>query len=253
MGQSFSKHVHQGYCIGLVESGAHGFYCKGRNHVGLPGSIILVNSDEVHTGHNASEVLWCYHAIYPQPKHIAWALEREGGDSVDLPWFSQSVVEDTSSAFQIARLVRSLTDDDSALSKQCQFVHLITQLVGRFSRSRNSMAVGREKIKINYIKQQLQDRLLDDVSLVELAEDVDWSPSYLNRAFKKVVGLPPHAFQVQCRIEQAQRYLERGLTVVEAALASGFSDQSHLHRHFIRSTGITPGIYRSGFKQVKDL
>jgi AraC-like DNA-binding protein len=251
-GQSFSKHVHQGYCIGLVETGAHGFYCKGANHVGPPGSIILVNADEVHTGHNAREytkdVLWCYHAMYPDPEKIRWALEYDNDDKVNLPWFVDPVAKDPVSARLLANLFRSFAMGESILSRQCQFVTLVAQLADRFSRSRHEKNVGNENIKINYVKEQLLDRLVDDISLSELAEGIGWSPSYLNRVFKKVIGLPPHAFQIQKRVEKAREYLEAGLNVSDAALSSGFADQSHLHRHFIKTVGVTPGSYRIACK-----
>lgn len=38
--------------------------------------------------------------------------------------------------------------------------------------------------------------------------------------------------------------VEAGQPIAEAAAATGFADQSHLHRHFQRSLGVTPGEYR---------
>jgi transcriptional regulator GlxA family with amidase domain len=37
--------------------------------------------------------------------------------------------------------------------------------------------------------------------------------------------------------------LERGVAVAEVAQATGFFDQSHLHRHFRRTLGMTPARY----------
>jgi transcriptional regulator GlxA family with amidase domain len=49
------------------------------------------------------------------------------------------------------------------------------------------------------------------------------------------------------RIRVARRLLESGETIAQAALATGFADQSHLHRHFQRSLGITPATYQQRF------
>ena len=38
-----------------------------------------------------------------------------------------------------------------------------------------------------------------------------------------------------------------------AASGSGFHDQSHLHRHFVRNFGLTPGAYASATVSVKDV
>ena len=59
--------------------------------------------------------------------------------------------------------------------------------------------------------------------------------------------LPPHAFQVAHRIRKARRLLEAGETIADVAAATGFADQSHLHRHFQRGLGLTPGEYRRIF------
>jgi AraC-like DNA-binding protein len=66
----------------------------------------------------------------------------------------------------------------------------------------------------------------------------------LVRLFRERTGLPPHALQVAHRIRAARRLLEAGQTIAAAAAATGFVDQSHLHRHFQRSLGVTPGEYQ---------
>jgi transcriptional regulator GlxA family with amidase domain len=60
-------------------------------------------------------------------------------------------------------------------------------------------------------------------------------------------GLPPHALQLALRIRKARRLLESGESIADVAAATGFADQSHLHRHFQRSLGLTPGEYRRSF------
>lgn len=63
----FSKHTHEGYCIGVIEEGAQSFFRTGQLHVAPKGDIILVNADEIHTGSSAVESGWRYRAIYPTP------------------------------------------------------------------------------------------------------------------------------------------------------------------------------------------
>ena len=41
--------------------------------------------------------------------------------------------------------------------------------------------------------------------------------------------------------------LEAGETIAQTAAATGFADQSHLHRHFQRSLGLTPATYQRRF------
>jgi AraC family transcriptional regulator len=50
---------------------------------------------------------------------------------------------------------------------------------------------------------------------------------------------------LQRRLEHVEQLLhETRLPLSEIALAAGFSDQSHLSRHFRRSTGMPPSLAR---------
>jgi AraC-like DNA-binding protein len=69
------------------------------------------------------------------------------------------------------------------------------------------------------------------------------SPYYFARAFESEIGVPPHAYLEGVRIRKAREFLDRGDTIVSAALSVGYSDQSHLTRRFKRFLGITPGQY----------
>jgi AraC-like DNA-binding protein len=62
----------------------------------------------------------------------------------------------------------------------------------------------------------------------------------LTRLFRAAYGLPPH--------RSARRLLERGVAPGEVAQQTGFVDQSHLHRHFTRTLGITPGAYAAALR-----
>lgn len=67
---------------------------------------------------------------------------------------------------------------------------------------------------------------------------------HLIRLFRAAKGASPHGYLVQLRLEHARRLLAAGCSIVDAALASGFSDQSHLTRQFRARFGVTPGLYR---------
>jgi AraC-like DNA-binding protein len=81
------------------------------------------------------------------------------------------------------------------------------------------------------------------VSLAELAGVAGLSRFQLVRQFARATGLTPHAYLIQRRIEAARVLLARGSALADAAAASGFADQSHMTRIFIRTYGITPGAY----------
>jgi AraC-like DNA-binding protein len=92
-------------------------------------------------------------------------------------------------------------------------------------------------------------RLMDDISLSEVAAACGLSPNYFARAFKKSMGAPPHRWLLLQRVLHAQvllRDAERSLS--DVAADCGFADQSHFTRVFTGLIGTSPGAWR---KQVR--
>jgi len=82
-----------------------------------------------------------------------------------------------------------------------------------------------------------------DVSLNDIAEAVHLSPFHAARLFKQALGVSPHQYVIQVRVNSARSLLSAGSgeqSLAEVASAVGFADQSHLTRHFKRLLGITP-------------
>lgn len=96
----------------------------------------------------------------------------------------------------------------------------------------------------------LCDHRCDAVTLDELAAVAGISRFRLLRAFKKRYGVPPHAFQIQLRIEQARTMLRGGIHPAQVSAEMGFYDQSHFGRHFRRIVGVTPIHYAYGCRTV---
>ena len=83
------------------------------------------------------------------------------------------------------------------------------------------------------------------ISLARLSALCGIGRYWLIKAFKASHGVTPYAYLTDIRVRHALALLRTGTPVAEAALACGFSDQSHLSRMLKRSTGITPGRFRS--------
>ena len=64
-----------------------------------------------------------------------------------------------------------------------------------------------------------------------------WS---LSRDFRALYGTSPYRFVTLRRLDSFRRLILDGFTLVDAALAAGFHDQSHMTRHFTRSYGVSP-------------
>ena len=104
---------------------------------------------------------------------------------------------------------------------------------------------GLSPARTHRIREYINSNLDQNITLEALAEMAGLSTHHFARAFKQTLGMPPHSYVLQRRIERAQQMLRNtDLPMSEIALSAGFSDQSHLARHFRRITGMSPSVVR---------
>lgn len=245
--RTFGKHSHEGFTIGVIEEGAQSFYRSGSQHIAPTGTIILVNADDIHDGHAETHGGWAYQALYPLPQQLGelTLAMTEGREST--PYFPLPVVFDPQLANALKTAIQASSDPYcSRLQRETWMLQALQQLVSRHARSRPQVAKrGRALSQLLRVKDFLDQHPCADLSLQELAQLATLSPYHMARAFKQQFGLPPHAYQVQVRLRRAKQLLRQGLPSTQVAQECGFHDQSHLHRHFVRAMGATPGQYQS--------
>jgi AraC family transcriptional regulator len=94
---------------------------------------------------------------------------------------------------------------------------------------------------IDYIEAHLGDEL----GLADLAQLAGMSTHHFAHCFKASVGMPPHRYVRQCRLDTAARLLtSSSLPIADIALSLGFPSQSHFTQAFRQHTGMTPGAAR---------
>jgi transcriptional regulator GlxA family with amidase domain len=104
---------------------------------------------------------------------------------------------------------------------------------------------GLPPLVVQRICEYIESHLDQKIGLEALAAMAGLSTHYFARAFHQTVGVPPHSFLLSRRLDRAERMLRQTqLPLSEIAVATGFSDQSHLARHFRRRTGMSPRLAR---------
>ena len=68
--QTFSKHFHEGFAVGCIESGAMRFNYRGESVVAAKGQVNLVVPGEAHDGHGADREGWAYRMFYLRPEAL---------------------------------------------------------------------------------------------------------------------------------------------------------------------------------------
>ena len=122
----------------------------------------------------------------------------------------------------------------------------------------NGHAVGRRPVEIHrgglgstrlrWIKELVDAKLEDDLSLDEMAQSVGLSTAHFARMFRKATGETPHQFVLRQRIERAKAMLHnRATRVLDVAVACGFKSQQHFAQVFRDMCGLSPTEYRQDF------
>ena len=95
------------------------------------------------------------------------------------------------------------------------------------------------------VREYVEVHLGESIDLAMLATAAGLSVHHFARQFKQSIGVAPHHYLTQKRVERAQEMLaQTDLSLSEVAYAAGFSDQSHLARHFRHMLGTTPREFR---------
>jgi len=243
--QIFSRHIHEEYSLGMIEAGGNEFYYRGETHLAAQGQVFVIQPGEVHTGHSYLQSGFRYRAFYPsieQLQQIQYQLTGKWGQP---PYFPKGVIQDPELARQIQSLHQLLEYSDFSLERETSFILILARLIERHATKHSGMMQpGREPAAIQQVRDYLADHYQENVTLDALSQLTGLSSYYLARTFSKTVGMPPHAYLNQVRVHRAKAFLQAGISIQEVALETGFSDQSHLTRHFKKFLGMTPGQCR---------
>lgn len=248
----FLPHVHEGYVVALIESGAERFRYRGAEHVAPLGTLAVVNPDEVHTGRRAADSGWSYRVFYPSFDLIRELAEDMGGWSGGTPFFPEAVVDDPRLVQPLRALHLALAAPSTALERESRWLDVMGVLLRRHARGMNRRSPGSGGDAVARVRELLREQLDGQVSLGRLAAESGLSTWHLNRMFRQRYGLPPHAYHLQLRLARARLWLQTPMPIAEISARLGFADQAHLSRLFKRMSGLSPAAYRRAARMPQE-
>jgi AraC-like DNA-binding protein len=214
-----------------------------------PGQLVAWDPSGPHAGAAVDGRPWSARVLVLEVAALAAiAGDEESLLAGDIA-FPDPVVSDPELARDFLALHRRLETPSTRLERDERLAAWLRALIERTSGARPPASSRRphDDRAVRRACDYLGDHPARNVGLDELAAAAGIGKFRLIRLVRDRTGLPPHALQVAHRIHHARRLLERGETIAHTAAATGFTDQSHLHRHFQRSLGLTPGAYRRRF------
>lgn len=231
-----APHTHAHAYYSLLLSGAYDETSEGRVRECVPATVVFHTPGESHSDRfrAAGGRLFCveigpswldrvrsYGAALDEPAHVT------GGA---MAWIAQRLYRE----FKADDLASSLAIEGLALELASES----TRLAAAPSRHAPAWLTRAEEL--------LRDRFLEEVRISEIAVEIGVHPVHFTRAFRAFAGCTPGEFVRRLRLDYAARLiLTTRRSIVDVALACGFSSQSHFTTAFKRHTGLTPAAYRA--------
>ena len=228
------------HVVGLVLAGGMQVRRSGRLHRFGPGDLSVWDPSARHEGRPWRSPRWEARLI---------VLEPHGADDPEPPGrlaLASPRVRDRRLARGFLALHAALEEPAWALERDTLLHEWLRALAGDAPAGRERVA--RRDPALRRACELLGDDLARNLALADVAAAAGVSRHRLTRLFRAAYGLPPHRFVLAQRIRAARRLLERGVAPAEVAAQTGFFDQSHLHRHFTRTLGMTPASYAAALR-----
>ena len=240
----YTLHTHDTYAIGVITYGSEVFQRGRRLWTGYPGQIVIVNPGEVHDGYGGDERGWMYSVFYPASSLLLHAHDQAEDAHDNVPYFPHGVIQDGYLFDLMLCLHQTLEKSPSRLERDSRFLWTMAQLVSRHAaQPLLEHPLGQEPQPMRRARDYIQHNYAENITLKELAAISGLSPYHFLRVFRRDMGLTPHAYLNHIRVLRARDLLQQSCPIAQAAVNVGFVDQSHLHRHFKRIVGVTPGQY----------
>lgn len=240
--RAFAPHYHPAWVVGCVLAGARRFWVRGREYRAGAGDVVILRPGEVHACAPAGGAPFVWRGFH----------FREGSATSD---FLESLTRSHPSLVPVCTgedmldellAVHTLMGGGTpAEIKRSRLLAALARLgqCGREADADHAAPTPAEPA-LEALRSHLAAHAGERMSLGDMAVMARMGKFRLVRAFARMTGATPYRYLESARVNRAQELLARGLPPAEAALESGFADQSHLTRAFRTRLGVTPGACR---------
>ena len=248
------RHAHAEYQLCVAFGFPGEYHYRGGRHPVPIGTLTVLHPGEAHVVRDPydRDAAATYLMMYVTPGGFAEVASQIAGRVQPDPFFGEPVVSDSDLVRLFVALSIASRRAGPGLLADELLVELLTRMVERHTRVRGDDRRPRgARAAVARARAYLEERYDEPIRLRELASVVHLSPHRLNRIFSDEVGVPPHRYQLDVRIDRVKRQLVRGEDIAATAAAAGFADQAHMSRHFRRLVGLPPGRYRRATRQER--
>lgn len=243
--QPFPNHFHDYYVIGYIEAGTRCLSCKNKDYIIKTGDILLFNPNDNHSCAQCGGTL-DYRGLNISKDVMLFLAEEITGEK-DLPGFTEHVVRGGELQCYLRTLHQMIMEGSREFEKEEILLFLISELIAEYGQPFDK-CISECREEIGLACAYMEQHFGESVTLEDLCTCSHLSKSTLLRAFTKSKGVTPYRYLQAIRIDRAKKLLENGVSAADAAIQTGFSDQSHFSNFFHTFIGLSPAAYGSIFK-----
>jgi AraC-like DNA-binding protein len=231
----YPAHTHDTWTLLVVDEGVIRYDLDHHEHGAVGSSVTLLPPHVAHTGRAATAHGFRKRVLYVDTAVLDPALT---GAALATP-----ALDDDLLRTRVAQLHATVDSPGAELAAESRLA-LIGDRIRLHLRAAPSEPVPRRLAAD--LRDLLDAHLVAGLMLRDAAALLHAHPAHLVRTFTAEFGLPPHRYLTGRRVQAARRRLLDGEPIADVAVAVGFHDQSHLHRHFTKLVGTTPRRFPRG-------
>ncbi|MFG6378668.1 MAG: AraC family transcriptional regulator [Lachnospiraceae bacterium] len=245
--QPFPNHFHEHYVIGFVENGERCLSCRNKNYTIRQGSVVLFNPGDNHSCVQTDNGMLDYRGFNISRK-IMLDLAEEITGKQELPGFSKNVIYDNEVICYLRPLHEMVMNGNSEFGREENLLFLLSSLIQNYSQPFES-CIPECRQEIEKACKFMEQHFTEHIYLDQICRHAGLSRSTLLRAFTKSKGITPYRYLETIRINEAKKLLSNGVSPLDTAIRTGFSDQSHFTNYFTSFIGLAPGVYHKIFSE----
>lgn len=234
---SYKKHAHEEYALGVTIRGVQEYHLDGCLQTSYKNGVMLFNPEQIHDGNagHYKEGL-DYVMLYVKPELFLEGLEKK-----DIVKFPNPVIYDEKIKYDILNLGSAiLNEKDEAFCSE-----LYLNMIDNFSSKDFLKEYRNESAFIKKAKEIIYYELDDVLDIEMMSKEFNISKFQFIRMFKSNTGLSPYQYFLNTKLIHTKKYLDITKDLYGCVVEFGFTDLSHLNRHFKRVYGVTAYEYIS--------
>lgn len=248
--ETFSKHFHDTYTVGLTHKGMMQSINGNNTYNSFEYSTRVNNPGELHCGVSNS---WNHSNFYPSIE-IMSSIYTQIFYEKKIPIFSKHLIEDPILYKKLHKFFYAVFTKEEKIIIETSIIEALSYLILNYTATTKSIDnLFDNKIIIKDSIELINDSIKNNLSLDELSANVKLSKYHFLRVFKKELGLTPHQYILMKKIDKTRDLILSGSTILDASLELGFNDQSHFNRNFKKLYGYTPASLTKNKNIIKYL